>query len=266
MLITASLPRDEAIPLLLDEHGAMILSLSRKLCGNGDEAEDVLQETFLQAYKGWSGFEGRSSPRTWLYTIAARTCQRLHRKRANEPQHIESFEELAPFGNESMGVPDDKSETPLSIQIREESIDAVEKAITTLPIDFRTPLVLADILDFSMKDIAEIMQIKVATVKTRIHRARFKLRRALESTLEKKAVPATEYSMQICQDLLSLKMDSLDRGESSTPKLDEVMCQRCSVVFDTLSMTKEVCKEITSENLSRSQKKHIIDLYQDADK
>ena len=53
-------------PMLLDEHGPMILSLGRKLCGNGDEAEDVVQETFLQAYKGWSGFEGRSNPRTWL--------------------------------------------------------------------------------------------------------------------------------------------------------------------------------------------------------
>lgn len=261
-MIDASLPRDEAIPLLLDEHGAMILSLSRKLCGNGDEAEDVLQETFLQAYKGWSGFEGRSNPRTWLYTIAARTCQRFHRKRANEPQHIESFEELSPFNNDSMGVPDDNSETPLNIQIREESIEAVEKAITTLPLDFRTPLILADILGFTMKDIAEIMQIKVATAKTRIHRARFKLRHVLENTLEQRAVPATEYSMQVCQDLLSLKMDSLDRGESSTPKLDDIMCERCSVVFDTLNMTKQACKKITSENLSRSQKRHIIDLYQ----
>lgn len=249
---------------MLDEHGPMILSLGRKLCGNGDEAEDVLQETFLQAYKGWSSFEGRSSPRTWLYTIAARTCQRFHRKRAGEPSHLESFEELSPFNNDSMGVPDVSAESPLHLQIRQESIDAVEEAITTLPLEFRTPLILADILNFSMKDIAEVMQIKVATVKTRIHRARFKLRHALEGTLQKQAVPPSEYSMRVCQDLLNLKMESLDRGESSTPKLDEVMCQRCSVVFGTLDLTKQACQRISSENLSQQQKKRIIDKYQNA--
>ena len=264
-MIDSSLPRDEAIPLLLDEHGPMILSLGRKLCGNGDEAEDVVQETFLQAYKGWSGFEGRSNPRTWLYTIASRICQRFHRKRSGEPTYIESFEELSPFGNDSMGVPDRNTDTPLAIQIRDESIDAVEKAITTLPINFRAPLVLADILDFSMKDIAEVMQLKESTVKTRIHRARFKLRHVLEQTLEQRAVPQAEYSMQVCQDLLNLKMESLDRGEPSTPKLDQVMCQRCSVVFDTLDLTRQACKKITSEELSQSQKMRIINFYQNTD-
>ncbi len=78
----AQISRDEAIPQLLEEHGCMVLSLGRRMCNSAEEAEDLVQETFLQAYRSWSQFEGRSTVKTWLYTIAMRTCQRLQRKKS----------------------------------------------------------------------------------------------------------------------------------------------------------------------------------------
>ena len=93
-------PAREAITELVGRDGAKILGLGMKLCGNRADAEDLVQETFLQAFRKWEQFEGRSSPSSWLYTIAARVCQRRHRRRAGEPDRMESLDELLPTARE----------------------------------------------------------------------------------------------------------------------------------------------------------------------
>ena len=63
---------------LVNEHGGTLYSLGLRFCGDRTQAEDMVQEVFLQAFRAWDGFEGRSSVKTWLYTIATRACQRMH--------------------------------------------------------------------------------------------------------------------------------------------------------------------------------------------
>ena len=92
----SSEPAQEAIPRLFEDHGELLYNLGLKFCGTEDEAQDLVQEVFLLAFDRWDQFDGRSKPTTWLYTIAARACQRLHRRRAGEPEHMDSFEELLP--------------------------------------------------------------------------------------------------------------------------------------------------------------------------
>ena len=64
-----------ALQPLVDEYAGQLFALGVRFCGNRSEAEDLVQEVFLQAFRGWHTFEGRSSPKTWLYTIAADASQ-----------------------------------------------------------------------------------------------------------------------------------------------------------------------------------------------
>ena len=250
--------RDQVIPQLLEEHGGMVYSLGRRMCSDPHEAEDLVQETFLQAYRAWDQFEGRSSVKTWLYTIAARTCQRMHRRRVGQPRRMQSLEELLPFGEANLGFLDPSGKSPLEEQIRREGKERIEEAIVSLPVDFRVPLILKDILGLSVKEVAEITGLKEATVKTRVHRARLKLRQALDLVLPKKKVPPAAYPLQVCMDLLRLKQDALDRGERSCPQLDAIVCQRCETLFTTLDCTVDVCQEIGQGRMPKELRDRIL--------
>ncbi|MHC4952868.1 MAG: RNA polymerase sigma factor [Planctomycetota bacterium] len=233
----AKKPREVAIPELVRRHGGQLYGLGLRLCGGPEEAEDLVQETFLNAYKGWDRFEGRSEPSTWLFTIASRVCQRLHRKRAGEPDRMASVDEMLPFDGAELGVVEDGT----ALLIKKEAIEQVEHAITTLPMDFRMPLVLKDIVGLPIADVAAILGLKGATVKTRVHRARLKLRQAIEETLPKKELPPAAYPQQVCMDLLRAKQEAIDRGAEMP---SDVVCKRCQAVFATLDLTHEYCEEI----------------------
>ena len=134
-------PADSAIPRLLDQHGSQIYGLGLRMCGNPEDAQDLVQDVFLQAFRKWDQFEGRSSPSTWLYTIAARVCQRRHRLRSGQPREMDSLTNVLPSGDEVvLDLP--AGETPEDIMERRETKDLVEHAITQLPPNFRLPLML----------------------------------------------------------------------------------------------------------------------------
>lgn len=252
------LPAKEAIPALLQEHGGMIYSLGCRLCGTTEEAEDLLQETFLQAFRDWHQFEGRSSPKTWLYTIAARTCQRMQRRKVGQPSAVASLDEFASFGAPQLGVYE--PDTPLDEEIKREAVEHLEQAILELPLSFRMPLILRDILEFSIRDIAHMTGLKEATVKTRLHRGRLKLREALEHVLPRQQVPPANYSRQVCLDLMQLKQEALDRGEKSTPELDAIVCERCEVVFAGMDLAAEICEELRQGHLPEKLHRAILEM------
>ena len=150
-------PADEAIRRLLDLYAGQVYSLGLRFCGDRTEAEDLVQEVFLQAFRGWDSFEGRSSAKTWLYTIAARACQRMHRPRAGEPAHLGSLDELLPFGEPRIAaIPSDEPEA-VQGQIRREARERIEQAIASLPTEFRVPLILKEIVGFSAPEVAGIL-------------------------------------------------------------------------------------------------------------
>ncbi len=246
--LDGSEPPEEAIPLLVDAHGGRLYALGLRFCGNAEEAEDLVQETFLQAFKNWERFEGRSRPSTWLYTIASRVCQRFHRKKSGEPDRIESLNELLPFAEAAMAVVPDDADGPLAQRIREEGRTRIEEAITRLPLNFRMPLVLKEIAGFSVAEIAEIQDVREATVKTRLHRARLRLRSALGEALPHREVPRPLYSETVCLDLLHAKQESLDRGVPFEFPL-RVVCERCAELFATLDLAQGICGDIARGEL-----------------
>jgi RNA polymerase sigma-70 factor (ECF subfamily) len=233
--------RHQAIPRLLEEHGSRLFNLGLRLCGSREAAEDLVQETFLRAFRKWDQFEHRSSPVTWLYTIASRLCRRLHRKRAGEPERIGSLQELLPFGDAKLAVMPSETGDGLTEQIRREGREKVEEAIASLPLTFRQPLVLKEIAGLSVRQTAEILGLKPATVKTRLHRARLRLRQMLEQALPRRELPPPAYSRQVCLDLLRAKQEALDHGVDMP---QSVVCERCQAVFASLDLAQDICHEL----------------------
>lgn len=175
---TALPSAQEAIPALLEKHGGLIYTLGRRKCGSHEAAQELVQETFLRAHKSWHQFEGRADPATWLFKIAVRACQRLKRPRVGQPQRMLALNELLPDSEKEI-VAFDENETPLDDVLRREAYTLVENALGQLPPEFRLALVLKEIADFSVVEVAQILNLKEATVKTRVHRGRLMLRKVL---------------------------------------------------------------------------------------
>lgn len=252
-----------AIPELLERHGNQIYGLGLKMCGSPQDAEDLVQETFLQAFRKWSQFEGRSAPSTWLYRIAARLCWRSKRKRSGEPPRLDR---LALLPNEDEPVVDVPAvvETADEILERVETREMVERALLALPTHFRLPLVLKEIMELSTDEAADVLGIKPATVKTRVHRARLYLGKELRDHLPKTEAPPRDHSRQMCLDLLSAKQQAMDRNVPF-PVPQTELCSRCRSLFTTLDLARDACLRISRGKLPDSLRETLIQQMQTTD-
>ena len=239
--------RESALTEMVDRFGGKIYALGMRLCGNAGDAEDLVQETFLQAHRKWHQFRGDSKPSTWLYTIAARVCIRHRRLRSGEPRRMESFEDLLPAHEKGiMGI--DPSTDPERWARNEELRHTLETAIARLPPAFRLPLTLKELMELSVDEVAAVLSLKPSTVKTRLHRARLFLARELRRKLPAASAPPPDHSRQMCLDLLKAKQDSLDRGVKF-PVNPEELCSRCRSLFASLDLTTDVCMNLREGEL-----------------
>ena len=234
-------PRETAIPLLYDRHAPMVRGLAWQMSGSEDEADEILQDTFLEAHKSWHNFEGRSKASTWLGGIAIRQWKRRHRRRVGEPQRMPSIDALLPFGETTSSILPGPGDTPLQETIRKEAATAVHRAILELPEDFRVPLVMKEMLEIPVNDVAEALGLNPQTVKTRLHRARLRIREAMRSTLPQSPAVDPAYDRQTCIDLLQAKLDAQDAGRTF-PVADDFLCARCSSVFQELDFAVGFCR------------------------
>lgn len=232
-----------AVRRLVEEHGGQLFGLARRFCGNADEAEDLVQEVYLQAFKNWDSFRHDASEKTWLYRIAANACQRMHRKRSGEPEQIGSLDQLLPFGDPLIAAVPGELDDQLQRQIETDARERIENAIARLPEEFRIPLVLKEIVGFPVREVAQILGLEEGTVRSRLHRARLKLRSAVDAVIPRAEgeAPPPAYPEQTCLDLLDAKQEALDRG---VPFDTRVICQRCQSVFASLDLTQQVCHDL----------------------
>jgi RNA polymerase sigma-70 factor (ECF subfamily) len=236
----------EAVRRIAGEHAGRLYALASRFCRTPEEAEDLVQEVFLQALRDWHTFRGDASETTWLYRIAARTCQRMHRPRAGEPARIGSLDDLLPFGDPLVSALPAPGDDGARQQIHREARERLEAAIAGLPDEFRVPLVLKEIVGMGVREVAEVLGIQEGTVRSRLHRARLRLRAAVDGALPRTPAPPPAYDERTCMDLLNAKQEALDRG---VPFDSGVICQRCRSVFDSLDLTQELCQEIGRDAL-----------------
>lgn len=241
-------PAQEAIPQLLEKHGGLIYNLGQRMCGSHEGAQDLVQETFMRAFKNWPQFEGRSDPATWLYTIAVRSCRRMKRPRAGQPQRVLKLSELLPGEEGQIVALAAAADTPLDEVLQHEAFALVEEALAHLPEEFRLALALKEIADFSIAEIAKILGVKEATVKTRVHRGRLMLRKILAQKLPKRKAPPHEHSRRACLDLLHAKQQALDRGVDF-PLQEGALCAHCRALFATLDLAHEACMRMRRAEL-----------------
>ena len=166
----------DALPLL-----PRLYSAALRMTRNPADAEDLVQETFLRAYRGFGGFTEGTNLRAWLYRILTNTFINAYRRKQREPQMI--LEDEIPdwylydrLGGEGAVA---SAESSVLESIPDEDVQA---ALDSLPEGFRMAVWLADVEGFAYKEIAEILGIPIGTVMSRLHRGR----RALEKLLWEK--------------------------------------------------------------------------------
>jgi RNA polymerase sigma-70 factor (ECF subfamily) len=165
---------------LIDMQAPKIYRLALRMLGNPQEAEDVLQETFLKAFRSIDRFEGRSSLGTWLYRIA--TNQALMRLRKNTPTMVSIEEPYPSYNGESYPLQlEDWCCLPEQEFESEEAAQRIESAIQTLTPALRSAFVLRDLHGLSTRETAEALDISESAVKTRLLRARLNLREELST-------------------------------------------------------------------------------------
>ena len=162
---------------LVKRYEKKIYNLAYRIMGNKEDASDVLQETFLQAFKKLSGFKGKAKFSTWLYRIAVNIC--LMKKRKQKKLETVSLDIPILTKKEDeikRELRDDWSESPLATLENEEVKKNLSEAIDSLPEEYKTVFLLRGLNGLSNEEVANVMKISLPAAKSRLHRARLFLR------------------------------------------------------------------------------------------
>lgn len=161
------------------QYAPQLYSAALRMTRNPADAEDLVQETFLKAYRAYRTFTAGTNLKAWLYRILTNTYINKYRKQMRRPTETDLGEVEDLYLYRKLGAAGE-----LSRSAEEEVLDRfvsedVRAAIESLPENFRYPVLLADVEGFSYKEIAEIMDVPIGTVMSRLHRGRKALQRAL---------------------------------------------------------------------------------------
>ncbi len=172
---------------LVDAYSGPVYRLGLRMLGNELDAEDVLQNTFLSAWTHLPEFEGRSSVSTWLYRIAANEVLMLLRRKRPEV-HLEDTDVQDTSGDLTPSQVLDWSGLPEDQLLSGEAKQQVDAAIQALPDLLRLVFVLRDVEGLSIKETAEALELSETNVKTRLLRARLRLREQLSAYYSERLV------------------------------------------------------------------------------
>jgi len=163
----------EVLPLLPNLYSAAL-----RMTRNPADAEDLVQETYLRVYRGFSGFEEGTNLRAWMYRILTNTFINSYRKKQREPVTVQEDDLDEWYLYDKLGESGVEPSAEAEV-IRSMPDEDVQKALEALPEGFRLAVLLADVEGFSYKEIAEILGIPIGTVMSRLHRGRRALEKAL---------------------------------------------------------------------------------------
>ena len=157
-----------------------------RMSRNREDAEDLVQDTVLKAFRFFDKFERGTNIRAWLFTILTNTYINRYRKKTRQPTIVEFQEERTKIKNHPFHDPIEIAASGQVEAMLELVDDDVKAALDSLPDDFRLVVLLADLEDFSYKEIAEIVACPLGTVMSRLYRGRRMLRKRLhEYAMEK---------------------------------------------------------------------------------
>jgi RNA polymerase sigma-70 factor (ECF subfamily) len=168
-----------AFAILVERHERRVYNLALRMTGREEDARDAAQDAFLTALRKLSSFRGEAAFTTWLHRVTVNACYDLLRKRQRQPLLDPGTDQLP--GIEPPPAPDHADEADLSLDVR--------AALLQVPEDFRVVMILHDVQDLPQDRVAEILGIPVGTVKSRLHRGRVALARAMGIERERRPAP-----------------------------------------------------------------------------
>jgi len=176
-----------AFGVLVERHERRVYNLALRMTGHEEDAKDATQDAFLSALRKLRSFRGEAAFTTWLHRVTVNACYDLLRKRQRSPL-LHERPEGEPEPPEPTPSPDHADDTVLSID--------VQRALLEVPEDFRVVMILHDVQDLPHDEVAATLGIPVGTVKSRLHRGRVALARALgeQPRGERERPPAPEPS------------------------------------------------------------------------
>jgi RNA polymerase sigma-70 factor, ECF subfamily len=162
-----------AFGIIVERHERRVYNLALRMTGHEEDARDATQDAFLMALRKLASFRGEAAFTTWLHRVTVNTCYDLLRKRNRAPL-LSTAEDHEP---EPPPWPDHADATDLSID--------VQRALLAVPEDYRVVMILHDVQDLPYEEVAAIVGTPVGTVKSRLHRGRVALARALRGGPER---------------------------------------------------------------------------------
>ncbi len=164
----------DVLPLLPSLYGAAL-----RMTRNPADAEDLLQETTLRAYRGFASFQEGTNLKAWLYRILTNSFINTYRKKQREPKTVDGPEDLDDwFLYDRLGAQSVARSAEDDVLTNIPDAD-VKEALESIPENFRMAVLLADVEGFAYKEIAEITGVPIGTVMSRLHRGRKALEKAL---------------------------------------------------------------------------------------
>jgi RNA polymerase sigma-70 factor (ECF subfamily) len=241
-LIAAARDGDRAaLEKLLERHQSAVYRFGMKMCGEAEDAKDVLQETLFAAARTLPEFRGASSVSTWLYTIARSFCIKQHRTSKFAPERVASLEDPSQEAQAVADVARGPEELAVAAQVR----SALQRAISSLEPMYREVLVLRDVEGLSAPEVAQVLGLSVEAVKSRLHRARVAVREGVAPVLgTPEAVAPPD---DACPDVAELFSRHLE-GDISGGVCEELeahlrACARCRARCDSLRATLSLCSQ-----------------------
>lgn len=238
---------DAALTELINRYSPSIYRFGMKMCRHEQDAQEVLQDTLLAAARNLPDFRGQSSLSTWLYAIARSHCIKRRRRNVGEPATLEPIHELR-----AEAVPElVDAQAPDERAAARELELALERAIEELEPMYREVLVLRDVEGLTAPEVGKVLELSVEAVKSRLHRARARVRERIAPLLAPEPEAAPNAACPDVVELLSRHMeDDVSPEVCHEMELHVASCPRCSARCDSLRRALALCQASPAPQVS----------------
>lgn len=240
-----------ALEGLLKRYQQKVYRFGMKMCRHPQDAEDVVQETLMAAARTVQSFRGSSSVTTWLYAIARNSCRKMRRKSKFAPDREESLDEDRGRQGATLQVADPRR-SPEDAAVAVEVEAALKEAIWSLDPKYREVLVLRDVEGLTAPEVAEVLGLGVAAVKSRLHRARSAVRERVAPVLG--APEAASEPQPSCPDLVEMFSryleDEISPEQCAQMEKHLEDCRHCQGACSALKRTLALCRDAPQPKLT----------------
>lgn len=222
-----------ALAELLERYESTLFRFGMRMCGNREDAQDVLQESLIALARSVRSVEGTARLSTWLYTVARNQCIR-QRRRAHAS--VTDSLDTTPHAREALAATHASDRSVEDVAASREVVAQLERALATLTNEYREVLLLRDGEGLSAAEVATVVGASVDAVKSRLHRARLTLRDAFMR--EAKRQPSPRIDKAVCPDVVQMFSEHLE-GD-----VDAAACARMEKHLSTCASCAETCVEM----------------------